>query len=812
MYHKKKYAIKINPRAGNVERLWAQGDPEGISLVNTTATTGFGMLVYTKHTDIPTIGPSGSAVGTESVHLKEYRDAGMVISSEADKVVARNPITGHTLTYELKDDYFDMWLHADIADADQIGLDLNVAFMDLRQDDPCDYQFNVKSPYRSEDRSLCYVYLERIKAPNMLITAMAPCAGWRLCYTDDGTFMGLQMLARFDSRLDPQSKPGPVNFGVRVSFHENLESARSFIADKLGIPVITAPILGGEIGKKIAFQVEGPAAGAELMLPDGAARQVGLKPNGRRKYTGDVVLDKEGFYTLRVWNTEGRGGDLILQGSLPQMELFKRATDSLKPALGDPCAEHWYWAQAFCLARKWLGPNVRHDEYLYAALCTIGMQGVEFKGPPYPPSPEVQAGQLKTQKGCSDGTTLEKQNGWYRYFPCPAEHVYLGKRMAPFHLYMWDRIQDEFVFIQIYLCAADAYANEEFYEHAIRMADAVISDNIDEQGRVHRLNTRDGIPVDYTTVIAPLQSLAELLCAMEKRGDGRAGRIREVCLRVANYLIRRGFEFPTEGVPVHLRCTEDGSISCTALSLLFAYCFVEKRPEYLERAKVILKFHEPWRMDVPDVRMLDSTFRYWETLWENDGEGRSINAGHAWTLWRAEALYYLALASGDSRSLVQSYNGYRTNLAKFRADGIAYGCFTPDFIPARPPRFTLFHSYPKKPDTSLAFYLWPRMEQTWMRSVGIVDAESAGYDPKLGVVALNADITDKDGVLEIKPTAPFFDRFFWLSQNTKSVRIHTGKQMEVLYPPACVNVARGNIVESGDKLIVAPADGVIELT
>lgn|GEM_PF-1349580 len=809
MYSKNSYSIKINPRSGNVERLWVKGDPEGINLVHTNVTTGFGMLTYTKNSDTPTIGPSESPVGTESVLLTEYRDASIVISSCEDRVVTHNPITGHTLTYELKDDYFDLWLDADIADADQIGLDLNVAFMDLRQNDPCDYQFNAKSPYRSEDRSLCYMYLERVKAPNMLITALSPCAGWRLCYNHyEHTVTGLQMLARFDSRLDPESKPEPVHFGVRVSFHEDLKSARSFIVESLGIPIITAPVLGGEIGRRFAFQVDGPAVGAELIMPDKEIRPVDLLHDDDQRFTGEVVLNKEGFYTLRVWNAEGRGSDLILKGSLPQMELLERSTSNLKPIIGAYCAEYWYWAQAFCLARKWFGANKRQDDYLYDALCTIGMQGVDFQGPPFPPAPEVQAEHL-VQRKFSDAITLQKQNGWYLYFPCPEEHIYEGLRMSPFHLYMWERVQDAFVYMETYLYAADAFSNEQFYEHAIRMVDALLSDNIDENGKVHCF--RGGIPIDYTTVIAPLQTLVELLCAMEKRGDNRADKIREVCLRVADYLMSRGFEFPTEGVSVQIRWTEDGSIACTALSLLFAYHFVEKRPEYLERATEILKYHEPWRMDVPDVRMLDSSYRYWETQWENDGEGRAINAGHAWTLWRAEALYYLALASGDSLALIQSYNGYQTNIAKFQADGTAFSCFTPDFIPARPPRFSLFHSYPQKPDPSLAFYLWPRIEQTWMRSAGIVDAVAVGYDPQLGVVGLNADVLEKDGILEITPTAPFFDRFFWMSKNTRSVRIFTDRQIEILFPPSQVNVLQGQTVKSEANLIVLPINNVIEL-
>lgn len=802
------YTLQVNPRSGIVDRLSVPTDPEGINLVHINERTGFGAVVYTRKDTPPYMGPSDSPIGVESVHFEEYRAFASVVEESDDKIACYNPVSGHHLTYELHDNFFDILLDSDIAESQQIGLDLNVAFVDLRQTDPCEYQYNAKSPYRSEDRSLCYVYLERVNSPNLLITALNPAAGWRLIYGQSHAVEGLQMLARFDSKIDPTFQPGPVKFGVRVSFPKNLDEARKFISDQLAVPIITAPRLGGEIGEDIAFRVLGPVVGAELTSPDGSTQNIDLFDS-----IGHVKLHQEGFYTLRVWNEDGRGSDAIIHASVPLLECLKRTTANLQPCLGG-FAEHSYWAQAFCLARTCLGPNKRHDDLLYNFLCDIGMQGLEVQGPPYPPAPEVSAKNLAPQQ-LQAVNIPAKENGWYLYAPCPEPHVYRGRQMSPFHIYMWERIQDAFALVQTYLFAAEAFRNDEFYEHAIRIANALITDNIDASGRVHVMHGESKIPIDYTTVIAPLQSLIELLIEMRERNDTRADDVRDICSKIGDFLVRRGLEFPTEGVSVHLRWTEDGSMTCTALSLLFAYLFVEKKPEYLEMARMVLEYHEAWRMDVPDVRILDSSYRYWETQWENDGEGRSINAGHPWTLWQAEALYYYAVASNNAKALLQSYNGFRTNICKCTPSGETYSCFTPDYIPYRLREFGVMHSYPQTSDPSIAFYLWPRIARTWMRSIGLINPADVDFPESLGTIVLGAQVLSYEPVLVLKSTSQIIDRFFWLDSGVSAVRLHVNKSIEIHYnTDALVEIVQGErIIDERERgrFMVKPVDGCIEL-
>lgn len=376
---------------------------------------------------------------------------------------------------------------------------------------------------------------------------------------------------------------------------------------------------------------------------------------------------------------------------------------------------------------------------------------------------------------------MAQKNGRYLRAPIPERHTYLGKEFSPFHLYESDRVQDAFALTQLYLFAAESYGDDAFLDHAIRIAEAHIADNIDENGRVYCL-TADGKSVhDYTTVIAPLQALVDLCIFLDKHGDSRAARYREVCCKIADYLVARGLDFPTEGVPPHARWTEDGSIACTALSLLYAYWHIERRPAWLEMAGKVLDYHEAWAMDVPDVRMNGSSYRYWETQWEGDGEGRAINSGHSWTLWRAEALYYWALITRDARRLTQSWNGYEVTRCKYAPDGRTFACFTPDFIPDRPRRFELTHCYPRNPDRSLAFYLWPRAVDSWLRTAAVLDADAAGFPAALGTFALNGRLVDEgSGRFRLIPHAPFFNRLFIDSKAVGELTIESTAEVEVV--------------------------------
>lgn len=167
---------------------------------------------------------------------------------------------------------------------------------------------------------------------------------------------------------------------------------------------------------------------------------------------------------------------------------------------------------------------------------------------------------------------------------------------------------------------------------------------------------------------------------------------------------------------------EEGSISCTALSLLY-YCAKAERVEaYVECAKRILDYHESRIIRTPRAETYRSTLRWWETLWEGDATGPSICAGHARTLWRAEADYWYYALTGDTAHRDKSLASFMTNLARVRADGRMSAVYTPDLITgggfaatADEVRFRIEPRIPDKEGGGLVHYLWIRLSETFLQ-------------------------------------------------------------------------------------------------
>lgn len=63
-----------------------------------------------------------------------------------------------------------------------------------------------------------------------------------------------------------------------------------------------------------------------------------------------------------------------------------------------------------------------------------------------------------------------------------------------------------------------------------------------------------------------------------------------------------------------------------------------------------------------------------------DADGPAIYCGHAWTIWRAEADYLYYALTGDEEYLIKAKNGFGTNFAKIRPDGVSYSIYNVDDI------------------------------------------------------------------------------------------------------------------------------------
>jgi hypothetical protein len=152
--------------------------------------------------------------------------------------------------------------------------------------------------------------------------------------------------------------------------------------------------------------------------------------------------------------------------------------------------------------------------------------------------------------------------------------------------------------------------------------------------------------------------------------------------KLAEHIYRRGFSFPTEGGDTDEaeEQMEDGSISCSALALLYYCAKMERVDRYISRAKEFLDFHEAWVIEVPDANMYRSSLRWWETRWEGDGDGPALCCGHAWTIWRSEADYWYYKLTGDKEYWEKALCGFTTNFAKFDREGHGKSVYNADYI------------------------------------------------------------------------------------------------------------------------------------
>ena len=303
----------------------------------------------------------------------------------------------------------------------------------------------------------------------------------------------------------------------------------------------------------------------------------------------------------------------------------------------------------------------------------------------------------------------------------------------PYHIYQTGRVQEQFFGVSILLEAYRVYGDEAYLEHAVAALKTMVDHNI-RDGALY-----NGWGHEYTTVCCPVIPIVDLALVLKKKQDPRYRTFEDTALAMAEFLYNRGYHFPTEGgddplgrVDEHY---EDGAISCTALALTYVCSKLRYEQKYVDFAEEILQMHRAWTIFTPDARMYRSTFRWWETIWEGDGQGPAICAGHSWTAWRAEALFWLGMLKKDSQLLDESWNGFVTCLSKTQADGTMYSCYEADFIrgggdPEIKPTlaqltgenmditYELHHNYPKHIDSSLSRYAWVRAMESWFQRSG----------------------------------------------------------------------------------------------
>lgn len=293
------------------------------------------------------------------------------------------------------------------------------------------------------------------------------------------------------------------------------------------------------------------------------------------------------------------------------------------------------------------------------------------------------------------------------------------------------RIQEAFNGVNILLDAYRFFNKTEYLTFAKTIMRSKLEVDQLADGGVYRYSGRgeNRHREDYTTVTFMVLPVVDLAVLLKEKQDPDWEYFAKAAIAMADHMVSRGMDFPTEGggheeVNVEV---EEGSMSCTALTVLYVYEKLNQKQEYLDFAAEVLKFHDSYSVYTPHPCMFRSSLRWWETIWEGDSDGPAICFGHAWTIWRAEAEYWYGIVMQDDDRLLDSYNGFMSNLSKTDIHGNMYAIYQYEQLscPAMEDRGYMTdrsnrEGFPRRADTTLSRYAWARADATWFETVAIL--------------------------------------------------------------------------------------------
>ncbi len=272
-----------------------------------------------------------------------------------------------------------------------------------------------------------------------------------------------------------------------------------------------------------------------------------------------------------------------------------------------------------------------------------------------------------------------------RYFPDKKLDVPLDERfeylfgllhdtveMKPLHYA--SRIQNTAGTIGLLVDRYEAKGDRRDLERASRLGDWLMQTSQREDGAYYNHGTK------YTSVIYIAKSMFELTLAEQEAGktdprwEEAAGRHFESARRAVDELVRSRGNFETEGEMTF----EDGMVSCSALQIGMLALFHQNeqlQEKYAKAMLEVLNSHNCLtQLKVPDARRRQGTMRYWEAQYDVQMLPNMFNSPHGWSGWRAYAVYYAYLLTGEEKWLQQTFNamGAFANLIDYRTGDLRW--------------------------------------------------------------------------------------------------------------------------------------------
>ncbi len=570
---------------------------------------------------------------------------------------------------------------------DELGLVLPFNFMG-KKGGKWQEQLLFNSPYISNDRKIIYSYLSNPNGNDLVTCVLSEADGWKMDYSPFSFghyFINLRFLANFDKVYKTKSKRNSLRVALLpcCGFPDALDKLSKIYS----VPFMDYSIGGGQIGDKIRLVPHGKID-TLVEVFDGKERVLPYRDEYELYHLGEVSI---------IPVSEGkRGAGITLYAYNNLLDLYKRSIDTvdleiIKKHTDSNLCEHQCWASAtlrYLLNYKDTLTDAEVANYetrLRSLLLTLTEQ-----------DPNLAMPRITILKMPHEG-------------------------FGAFNVFKSRRVQELFFGITILLDAYKYFGDKIYYEYAVGATDCLIRDYQDESGRIF-IDWGDKKD-DYTTVCAPMIPLVDMANFLRDKDKAKSDKYFECAEKMASYLYERGLNFPTEGVSSDLveEEMEDGSISCTALCLLYFCKNVRPCVDYIKKAREILKIHDTWVIKTPICQMHGSSLRWWETQWEGDADGPAICAGHAWSIWRAEADYLFYEITKEEEYLTRAKNGFMTNLSKIDKDGKSYAIYSPDeitgggfFSKSEQVRLEIAPRFPRTEDCGLSRYVWIRMNDTFL--------------------------------------------------------------------------------------------------
>ena len=564
---------------------------------------------------------------------------------------------------------------SDNDDLSEFGLNLPLKFMGKKNCGGWKKQYLFSSPYNSKDNGSIFCYLTNPESRNLLILPLTKADGWKMDYSlfsGGQYFDNLKFLASFDKAYKVSDNRRLRLYILPVSsYYEALRK----VSEIKKLPVATYEKSYVKTGDELKISVIGDFDYVKI---------------GNKKFANEggyalIKPEKEGLISVTPYKGNKNGLDCVIFVYKSIGELYEKSMYSVSDkdlATGDGNMCEWK-----C-----------HVSAILRFMLKCGKKPALIK--------KVRK-ELDLITERDETKAKDRQTIFYK----------ARKGYPAYNVFNSNRVQEQFFGVGILLDAYKVFGVKKYLDYAVKSLDSVLKYHLSESGAIETFMEWSKRTEDYTTVCCLIIPVIELAGFLKDEMPEKSRAYYAAARKMAKHVYDRGLYFPTETVEQDEAepFIEEGSMSCSALTLLYFCAKVERKEEYIVRAKEILDVHDTWVVKTHKAPMFFSSLRWWETKWEGDKDGNALCMGHAWTIWRAEADFWYYRLTGDEKYYEKAKNGFMSNFSKTDRRGRSYACYQPDYITGggftvrcEDVDFRIVNGFPKQTDSGLSRYCWSR--------------------------------------------------------------------------------------------------------